>query len=241
MTPELRQAIAELGKGEYRDGSSTKAGWLYQPMGDFFPELKDVPVHCAEAVRHTFQIIEKCGPHKGTLIDIGCSTGYYLAGLGRRYGVAFGIEKDLRAVRVAHMLGMNVMAAPDGSNVVGTEAAGMAAGGKGFEPIEVDLVSPVTVLALNVHMWWSKQGIAEKQMKQLSGFADRVFFQTAGMSSAGRYRVNSFRNMNDERIYLSEWFDSIELLDTTTLHGGVRHLWLLRKGHREDSDNRLHQ
>jgi len=202
--------IGKVGQGPYLDGSSTKPGWLYQPMGDFFPALALIPSHKTQATRHTFKVINDLGGHEGTLLDIGCSTGYYLAGLRDRYLSAFGCDADPAAVAVAKELGLNVVL--------------------GFEHLKfARYMRPVTALALNIHMWWHKQHVADQMMDEIAERADRLFFQTAGSKSGGIYRVPEFKTAADEDYYLSRWFDRRELVDTTALHGGVRHLWLCQK------------
>jgi len=211
VTPELKAAISRLGAGEYKDGSSTKPGWLYQPMGDFFHDLRDVPVHSAKAVRHTFEII-KAHPtaEPGALLDFGCSTGYYLKLPGYHEHARYGWDADENAVAVAKVLGL----------VVNLWTPAILR--NHFYP------KPVTALFLNCHMWAHKAGVADEMMAGIAQVADRVFFQTAGLHSAGRYRVLDFTNMEDERLYLSRWFGSIEHLDANPHHGGIRHLWLLQ-------------
>ncbi len=215
MTP-LMQAVSRLGAGAYKDGSSTKPGWLYQPMGDWFPELQGVPVHSAAAVRHTFEVIKNAGGHKGTLLDYGCSTGYYLAGLKPLgYAKVLGFEKDSAAADVAKLLGFH--------------AEDMACLTARFFSGEFGDFRPITSIALNVHMWWEKQRIAEDMMRVIEEVSERLFFQTAGYHSRGRYVVPEFKTLDDEHEYLSRWWPNVQHLDTTTLHGGVRHLWMCSK------------
>jgi hypothetical protein len=209
MTSVLAEAIAQLGSGPYRDGSSTRAGWLYQPMGDFVPELQNVPCHWPDAVRHTFGVIRDAGGHEGTLIDVGCSTGYYLAGLSG-YSLAQGYERDPAALAIARACGLNVCS---------EELFGLT---------PAEFPRPVTVLALNVHMWWVKQGVASDMMNRIANVADRCFFQTAGADSRGMFTVDFLRSAADEDRYLSWWFAHRELIDTTALHGGARRLWRLK-------------
>lgn len=201
------ELIDNIGAGEYRDGSSTKKGWTYQPMGDFFPELARVRVHCAAAVRRTFAAVRDAGGHGGALIDLGCSTGYYLAGLRDLYDLVLGWEADETAVAAGRSLGLDCRHASH-PNSIELQSA----------------VSPLTVLTLNVQMWWHKQGVDVDMMTMVAAHADRLFFQTATLDSGGRYKF-PITGIDAEAEYLSRWWETLELIDETTHHGGIRRLW----------------
>lgn len=213
---DLQEAVSRLGCGPYLDGSISKPGWLYQPMGDLVSELRGTRCHTAAATRRTANLIAAEGGHAGTLIDLGCSTGFYLMRLDG-YAHRIGIERDARAAEVARLLNLNVRI---------TDRPDRALHDLRFERLAQP--GPVTALALNVHMWWERQGISRECMDAIAGIADRLFFQTAGQDSEGRCTVDYLCGEPDERDYLSQWFGDLKLVDANPHHGGIRRLWRLQ-------------
>lgn len=204
----VRAAIAKLGTGEYQDGSSTIPGTTYQPIGDWFPELADIPCHKPEAVRDDFwAVVRDYAQHdkwwSTSVIDMGAANGYYALGL-KRLGVvnAVCVERDPASRDVLKALGLT--ATP--------------------EPLRGHFLHDVA-LVMNLHMWWTKQGIADERMRWVAENASTTYFQTAGRHSHGMYTLDELGGAVDEETYLSRYFESVTFVRTTQKHGGVRHLW----------------
>lgn len=203
----VRACIARLGQ-TYRDGSSAAPGTLYQPLGDWLPALADVPVHKPRAVREDFQTVtHNYGDWTWRMVlEIGCANGYYGLGLQQR-GIAslHGVERDPDARGLCHALGFR--------DVVG-HLAELPHNG-----------SWDVGLCLNVQMWAHKQGDDRRLMDFLAAHCATVYFQTAGQRSQGMYTVPEFRDIDDERAYLRDWFTDVTWIRDTPHHGGLRTLW----------------
>jgi hypothetical protein len=213
--PAIRAAIAKLGTGEYQDGSSAAPGTTYQPIGDWFPELSDIPCHKPEAVRDDFWAVVKdymaahnWGWREAIAIDMGAANGYYIEGL-QRIGVDFlhAVERDPASLSVLHALYPHADVTIWDVPPVGT------------------LTRFSVALVMNLHMWWTKQGIADERMNWCAKYADTTYFQTAGKHSGGMCVVPALDSVGAECTYLQQFFESVTLVRTTTLHGGERHLW----------------
>lgn len=180
-------------------GSSTREGWLYQPMGDLVDWLKDVPIHKPDAVRDDYQAVVSTGVINANsrVCDLGCATGYYPIRIAREYGCpTWGIEADPTARAIAEQLGVEIVDdIPDDAN---------------------------TLLMMNIHMWLPNQAEVMNRARHLT-----TLFQTAGQGSGGM-RKDPFLNRAAEEKYLRQYWRQVDFIRTTNLHGGRRFLWLLR-------------
>lgn len=206
--PAIRAAIAKLGTGEYQDGSSATPGWTYQPIGDWIPDLADIPCHKPDAVRDDFWAVVRDyaqlhGWSMAGVVDLGAANGYYALGL-KRLGVvnAFCVERDPASRAALKALGLTATTEPF----------------RGHFRYNVALV-------MNLHMWWAKQGVADERMKWCAANATTTYFQTAGKHSGGMCIIPELDSVEAERRYLERYFARVHHVRDTTLHGGIRRLW----------------
>lgn len=225
MAQGLADALAKLGTGKYRDGSSTYAGRPYQPLP--FHHLPPVPSQKGAIVRAEAGVIfEHLGwhvslpdvgddagyrpaqpampgwdpevPGVSRVLDIGANIGFYsliAATLGKR---VIAIEADERNVEV-----MDILRASIGAEVLCLP--------------DVDMVRPdacgvtfdfdVTFM-LNVHHWIHKQrGDDETNalMRDLARMTKCIYFQTPLTWNRSFYNVPGLDTPHDVLRLLESW------------------------------------
>ena len=75
MDDRLTTAIANLGSGPYRPGSSATKGYTYNPLP--FPGCEDIPCHRPNSPERWKLIRSSISLKNKVVLDIGCATGYF--------------------------------------------------------------------------------------------------------------------------------------------------------------------
>lgn len=104
MTYELlKNAVGQLGVGDYSPGSSTHVGWIYNPIP--FPGC-DFPCHRSEGSLKKWRLIKNyLGDLKGkTVLDFGCATGFFSFQIMKEGAKVLGVEKDEKALKVCNVV-----------------------------------------------------------------------------------------------------------------------------------------
>ncbi len=213
---ESAKALVEkIGSKTLCDGSSTKQGWVYHKIP--FDGFADVRTHKAACVVERNLIVDDLvGFDYQSVLDVGCSVGwfaFYFARLGKD---VLGIEADRSVFEVARFLRekshLSTLAFWNGSFDDHLTQS----------PLAYDVV-----LFLNVHMWIERQIGAERTAEALRRLSlKRFYFQTAHAASGGKAKVMRLKGLNDIAIYLQSCnFSKVKLLGETTAHGGVRYLF----------------
>lgn len=214
---KAKKLVEAIGSKELCDGSSTRQGWVYHKIP--FDGFEDVRTHkTACVVERNLVVDDLAGFDYQSVLDVGCSVGwfaFYFARLGKD---VLGIEADRSVFRVARLLNQtsglsNKLDLWNGS----------------FDdrcPIHTSWNHDV-VLFLNVHMWIERQIGLERTANALINLKlKRLYFQTAHADSGGKAKVERFKGLHDIAIYLRSCnFSRIKLLGETTAHGGVRYLF----------------
>ncbi len=204
--------IESIGDGERSDGSSTKKGWVYHKIP--FSGFDDVQVHKTACVAERDLVVKDLeGFDYKTVLDVGCSVGwfsFYFARLGKS---VLGIEADTNVFKVIKFL-------RDKSKV---DMLGLWNGS--FDdscPMSYDVV-----LFLNVHMWIEKQIGLHRTRASIKGLdLKRFYFQTAHEGSSGMAKAKGLRCWHDIVSYLNSCsFSKVKLIGQTGEHGGIRYLF----------------
>lgn len=205
--PAVHAAIAQLGVGEYQDGSSAAPGTTYHPM-DWWPELRHTPSHKPDATRYDFWSVVQDWMYAGhpwpgtTVLDWGAANGYYSEGLRRLGADVFCKERDPASADLLTALGLKFA----------------------YEGIEEDHTLGV-VLLMNVGCWLHKQGTLDDALRYCQRHSQVTYYQTATQASAGMYRMPGQHTQQDEERFLGQFFGTVTHVRDTTLHGGVRRLF----------------
>ena len=210
----VMEAVSQVGRGPYRDGSSLTPGTTYQPLPLWVGP--GPPCHKPYITAEYAAVRAHMGSPQGLVIhDIGANVGYYairLAAEGARV-VAYEADPANRAV----LSGLAEMHDPKGERVTVRAEVGLGAITK---PVDV-------VLMLNVHMWLVKQGgreFADALLREIAETGAGLYFQTAKQAAGKEYPW--LDGADKQADYLSECgFQRVEKLRTTGAHGGVRHMF----------------
>ena len=212
--------LSKIGKKRY-DGSSLRKGWTYHPVP--FEEFNSGKCHKDAAISEYKDVLEYCPFVKDgnkNILDIGSNIGYFSFQLAQLGNVVVGVEADpvvleaAQAIRLyKNIWNINFIQIID-TNVLD-------------HIIDFDLV-----LLLNTHMWIYKQLGAKRTielMKKLASKTKYMLFQTAGKESGGKYRIKKLVDRTAIRDYLEKCgFNGITFLRDTTVHGGIRSLFLCK-------------
>ena len=207
-----KRLVSLIGPKERCDGSSTRKGWTYHKIP--FDGFDDVRVHkTACVVERDIVVNDLVGFDYKSVLDVGCSVGwfsFYFARLGKN---VLGIEADRSVFGVANFL-------RDKSQLDNLDF--WSGSFDDHCPLEYDVV-----LFLNVHMWIERQIGLRRTAEALRKLTlKRLYFQTAHAASGGKAKVKRLKGLNDIAIYLQSCdFSKIKLLGETTAHGGVRYLF----------------
>lgn len=197
--------INMIGSEGYKDGSSTKVGWTYQPI--LFEEFMS-RVH-KPSVKNEFSCIESdLGGFRGkSVLDIGCANGYFAfsaAGSGARRVV--GYEADT----LVHNVNEEIRKYKGIKNVEFYNQMFDMRCASSIDHFDV-------IIMLNVHMWIHKQNGSKNTfelMATLRNKCDVMYFQTAHSGSGGGYKVPELKNKNDIGKYLSNaGFSAVECIN----------------------------
>jgi len=211
--------LSRIGSEGYRDGSSVKKGWTYHPIP--FEEFK-APVHKTAAIGEYQDVLNLIGlQNKSSLniLDIGCSVGYFSFQLAKLGHLITGIEADSHAWEVAEAI--RIFKGMDNINFINAK-------------LNSEVISSLDthfdlIIMLNVHMWVHKQLGDEKTRKlmmELSQKTKYIIFQTAGAESGGKYRIMELKDVATIKSYLESCgFVNVVNFKSTTVHGGVRHMF----------------
>ncbi len=204
--------VKEIGSKALCDGSSTKKGWVYHKIP--FDGFEDVRTHKeACVVERNLVVDDLVGFDYQSVLDVGCSVGwfaFYFARLGKD---VLGIEADRSVFRVAQFL-------RDRAELNNLDLWNQGFNGSFSFTYDV-------VLFLNLHMWIERQIGEERTAEALRCLSlKRLYFQTAHAASGGMAKVKRLKGLNDIAIYLQSCnFSKIKLLGETTMHGGIRYLF----------------
>ncbi len=216
---EIENFIKEIGSGEYRDGSSSRAGMPYHPIP--FDNFKHIKPHKL-AIQDDYEVIKRHIKDKigniGTALDIGCNVGFITFSLERDFKCkVYGIERDLNNFVLASALAHDYT------------GQGQVELGLGDAHDLLKFISQTDVaLFLNTHMWLHKQHGPEKVrsfMKDLASKTKHLFFQTAHAGSGGKYRIPELGDYQAIESYLNSLgFGDVVSLKNSSDHGGERYL-----------------
>lgn len=208
----LKDLLGELGRGEYRDGSSTRAGTTYHPLPSVELATK-VPHHKGLAVESQALLADV--PEGGLMLDIGASVGFFSIGLADRFTTVIAYEADPAAAAVLRECAR-------GRNVLVKAKHFTLQDARSLPLIDVCLM-------LNVHMWIEKQQGKERTLELMREIERRTggfYFQTASKESGGRCQVQWLRGEQDEQSYLHACgWEKVTKIAESKEHGGVRRLW----------------
>ena len=216
----IRELISNIGKGEYKDGSSRKEGKLYHPIP--FEEFNNIPVHKKFITGEFSLIMNDIGEEnlKGKkILEIGCANGYYTFSLSPLVDQITAYEGDKNVCDVNNAI-KSYKSIKNISFV-----------NKYFDDtiIKNDNVVYDIAFMTNVHMWIYKQ-IGEKRtldmMRELSKKTKTLYFETAHAESGGGFIIKELKTTDDIIAYLHECgFNEINHLLTTKKHGGSREIF----------------
>lgn len=192
---KIKEMIKNIGSGKYKDGSSTKKGFLYHSIP--FEDFLDIPVHKKSSNDELDVILKDCVDFNNKkVLDIGCANGLFsfnLASLGANV-VAYEADKNVFDVNVEIAKFKNI------KNVIFYN-----------ESFDLNTANNIDcdfdiIIMLNIHMWIYKQIGKEKTfdlMKSLSSKTKIMYFQTAHAQSGGGFKINEFKTENDIANYLA--------------------------------------
>jgi len=211
-----KNLVALIGSKTRCDGSSTRDGWTYHKIP--FDGFEDVQVHkTACVVERNLVVNDLVGFDYQSVLDVGCSVGWFAFYFARLGKAVLGIEADRSVFEVAQFL-------RDKAKL--NYSLGFW-NGSFDDHCPLAYVSYDVVLFLNVHMWVERQIGPERTADALRGLTlQRLYFQTAHAASGGKAKVKRLKGLHDIAIYLRSCnFSRIKLLGETTAHGGVRYLF----------------
>lgn len=205
--------IQKLGT-KYYDGSSSKPGRTFHkldiPYFNFVSYQRNIELEY-QAIIDSMSIVPK------TIIDIGCSAGYYLFNMIRRFRLekVIGYEADPvlfdLLIKVKSTFNLRELYL---FNKVTNETE--------FEPVDV-------VICMNIHMWLQKQMGKEKTnqlLRKLIQGSKELYFQTSGEESFGRVTIKELSNKDVIMGFLYDLSASqVSLIHMTELKGRRRYLF----------------
>lgn len=216
---ELRQqvmaAVAAVGRGEYRDGSSTQEGRPYQPIP--FNEFADVPAQKPEPVEREWRLIAPTIPATAkSLLDVGANIGFYSWKLAKAgFADVVAVETD-----PANLAVLNALRAWSGlaQVAVATDLDAVLDWRRHFD----------VGLMLNVHHWIVKDrgfDATTRLMWRIARQVDVLYFQTAHRGQASLYCVDELDGPLAVANHLHDvGFADVELLSASQ-HGDARYLF----------------
>jgi len=215
MTDDVRRLIGRCGAGKYKDGSSSKTGFVYQPIP--FDGYEDIQVHREQECRRDAKVVfGDFGPMGGlSVLDIGSNIGFHSFLAARIGAKVVGYEADGANVDVA-----NALMSKHGVRKVRFIKT----------RIDEDTINAMprgafdVGICLNLHMWLVKQMGPEGVLRLMMALRKKVgilYFQTAHRGGPGRFTCSFLNNPNDIRAYLEEcgW------ANVRLLRSGVRYLF----------------
>lgn len=202
----IKSLIDQIGSEGYKDGSSTKRGWLYHPIP--FAEFYS-PIHKTSTTEEFDCIKNDYGNFKGKkVLDIGCANGYFSFNLSLEGADVLAYEADNLVCKVNEEIRKykqigNLKFVPKHFDL---EEA------KSFEDKEFDVI-----IMLNIHMWIHKQigaSATKELMCLLSKKCHTIYFQTAHKGGGGGYQVPEFTKPKHIKRYLCDsGFTNVEMIN----------------------------
>lgn len=218
---QIRNAIAQIGKGDYKPGSSTRVGVPYQPIPFF--EFMDIAAQKRENVIIEHALLnEHCCrlPQVRTVLDIGANVGYHSFLLARCFGArVVSVEADPANLLVLRMLA---------SNEACTYGRGTVFGVPDIEQAFLLQDHADVTIMLNVHHWIEKARGREatvELMRRISAHTNHLFFQTAQKGCNTFYAIDYLETSDDIAAYLRECGFAQARLVATTDHKKPRYLF----------------
>lgn len=202
----IKSLIEQIGSEGYKDGSSTKKGWVYHPIP--FEEFNP-PTHKDSTIKEFDNIKADYGSFSGKrVLDIGCANGYFVFNYALEGAEVVGYESDELVSRVNEEIRQYKQL----DNVKFVTKHFDLEEAKQFKDKEFDVV-----IMLNIHMWIHKQIGAEKTkelMKVLAQKCHVMYFQTAHKGGGGGYQVPEFTKPKHIKRYLCDsGFTNVEMIN----------------------------
>jgi len=213
----IKKIINNFGS-KYYNGSSKHRGKSYTKID--IPNFESIPFHRDNSKEYEL-IKSNLNINPKEILDIGCTTGYTSFNLLRDFSPVkiIGYEADPEVLNF--LLSIKRVFCLDNIDFL-----------SGVSPETIFPKSDL-VIFMNVHMWLYKI-YGDKVniiMKNLISSTKEIFFQTAGGESAGMFKVNNLTSKEEIESYLkSVGGKNIKFINTSKLHGGLRHLFKIEGG-----------
>lgn len=208
-----KKIISRMGQ-KYYDGSAKRSGKTYHLID--IPYFHNIPFH-RNIISEANVVFNSITGNVERIIDVGCSSGYYLFNLIRRYFIqqAIGYEED----PIMNNILQNI------KKIFSMELLTIE------NKIERDTIFPSNidvVICMNIHMWLYKQlgKSSDIVLSNLIKNSRQLFFQTAGLESNGMFLDKRMKNKETIKKYLEDvGKKEVTFIHTTNMHGGKRHLF----------------
>jgi SAM-dependent methyltransferase len=224
---EIKGLIQQIGTKGYRDGSSTKPGFVYHSIP--FDGFEDIRIHknghCAKEYDLIKKVLENKNIQPDSVLDIGSNIGFFTFNFNRDFDAEVSaVEKDSFNAEVLSAFNQHYQLT-DKITVHNSDVHQFLQSNE--KTFDVGLM-------LNVHMWVHKQhgsAATKKIMSELCGKVKHFFFQTAHAESAGMYIIKELRTVAQVQEYLKEvGFTDVEQVFKTTWHGKKNRTLFYAKG-----------
>lgn len=203
---KIKEKINLIASEGYKDGSSTKKGYLYSSIP--FEEFSNTPKHKNTSNYEYKFIKDDFGDFKDKrVLDIGCANGYFSFNIAKEGAFVVGYEGDsfVHDVNIAVQEYKNIKSVSFINKYFELNDA------LGFKDNEFDVI-----IMLNIHMWINKQigfDKTKKLMSILSKKCKKMYFQTVHAEAEGKIKVDQLKSAIDVETYLYDvGFDKVNLL-----------------------------
>ena len=199
---------------KYYDGSAKRRGKTYHVID--IPYFQNTPYH-RKIQQEAKVVLNSVTGKVERVMDVGCSSGYYLFNLIRNHHIkqAIGYEADPIMNKVLkNIVKIFLMESLSIENKITKNTV---------FPSKIDVT-----ICMNIHMWLYKQ-LGKDSDIVLSNLIKRsrqLFFQTAGLESNGMFLDKRMKNKEAIKKYLENLGGKkVSFIHTTNMHGGKRHLF----------------
>jgi len=206
---EFVQSVGKV----YNDGSFVAPGIAYHPID--IPGFRDIPFYHKNCVEE-YDMIKKFIPKNiNHAVDIGCSSGYFSFNLLRDNFLTSMSVYETDKPLLTLLTKIKTLYLLDPLQIKGTFDDSSS-----FE-------SDVTIW-MNNYQWINKEigkDRALQALKKVIANSKLLFFQASGTESAGTAIVDYFENKDKIVSIIDSLGGKAELINSTTKHGGIRHLF----------------